>query len=103
MKKIFGGLLAIAMIPQTLGAYFTNENFQTERHNPPSWFVANENGGFYGELTDGTTFAQIPVQNSLGIRMQKFEIDSAYFYISDRGVIYADTDIEALSIYFTLA
>jgi len=60
------------------------------------------NGGFYGTTEDGTAFTQKPITNDLGIRLHKFQIDSAFFYVSDRGVIYAENNLMALSMYLAL-
>ena len=69
----------------------------------PRWFQAGSLGGFYGETEQGTYFSQRPVANAASIRLHKFTIADVYFYVSDKGVIYAESDLEALSVYFTLA
>jgi len=38
----------------------------------------------------------------LNIRLQKFMIDEAFFYVSDRGIINAPSNVIALSIYLSL-
>jgi len=70
----------------------------------PAWFeVDSINGGFYGYTTVGTYFTQRPVVTDGGVRLHKFTIAHVSFYVSDRGVFYAENDLVALSTYFTLA
>lgn len=102
MKKIYGLALLVALLPQPGYAYYTNDNFLTTPHAAPAWFTTDKTGGFFGVTTDGTSFTQQPITNALDIRLHKFQIDAAYYYISDRGIIYADSDLVALSVYFTL-
>jgi hypothetical protein len=49
----------------------------------------------------GKIFSQYLITNSLDIRLQRFSIDEASYYISDRGIILADSDTVALSIYLS--
>ncbi len=100
-------LLGIAVIllaqPLTAAAAYDMDNFWSTPHEAPAWFSSDNNGGFYGETTGGQTFSQKPVLNTAGIRLQKFVIGSAFFYVSDRGVIMAMDDISAVSIYLLKA
>ncbi len=103
MKNVIGLFVFVAiLIPHVAGAFYTNQNFWTTEHEAPAWFEADGQGGFYGETVAGTAFTQKPITNSFNIKLHKFSIDAAYFYISDRGVIQAPNDLMALSIYFTL-
>ena len=68
----------------------------------PLWFAFDAAGGMYGTTDGGYTFSQTPVLLDSAVRMQKFTIGSISYYISDRGVIDAPTDLAALSIYFSL-
>lgn len=86
--------------PYVCGAYYTYDNFFTVTHEPPAWFLMDASGGFYGETTGGHPFTQVPIINDVGVRLHKFSIGTAFFYISDRGVIAAESDVKALSIYF---
>jgi hypothetical protein len=96
-------LLGALSLPVTAAAFYTNQNFWTTAHEAPAWFESDGAGGFYGETEEGTMFTQKPVTNSFNIKLHKFSIDAAYFYISDKGVIKAPNDLIALSIYFTLS
>jgi hypothetical protein len=84
-----------AEIPET----YTNENFWTSTHDQPVSFEQDEAGNFSGITVTGKTFTQKNVVNNASIRLQRFAIDEAFFYISDRGIIVAFTNTIALSIY----
>ena len=88
-----------AQIPET----YTNDNFWSSEHDQPLSFSRDSWGNFYGVTVSGKFFAQVHIDNDFGIRLQKFSIDQAYFYVSDRGIIRADTDLVALSIYLSSA
>ncbi len=64
----------------------------------PASFTVKENGEVFGETKNGILFSQTNVINGY-THMQKFEMESVYWYISDRGIIYAENDSRALSIY----
>jgi hypothetical protein len=85
------------------GAAYTPDTFYTEPHAAPAWFEPDGIGGFYGETTDGTPFTQTLVLPDSGVRLQRFAIGLVYFYVSDRGIINAESDLTALSIYLALA
>lgn len=96
-----GGLsFAESHVPEPL---YTNDNFNTIAHEKPDFFAADGSGGFYGYTETGRPFFQRNITNLYDIRLHRFEIDFAYFYISDKGVIHAEDDLAALSIYLTRA
>jgi hypothetical protein len=68
----------------------------------PLWFAFDTTGGMYGATESGYTFSQTPVLLDVAVRMQKFTIGAASYYISDRGIIDAPSDLAALSIYLSL-
>ena len=68
---------------------------------PPAWFIVNPDGSAFGELESGVTFTQSNIANDL-TRLQRFQLEEAYWFISDKGDIKAESDIEALSIYLSL-
>ncbi len=104
MKKcIFFLLVGVILYPFAVGASYTMENFWTTEHEEPAWFESDGVGGFYGETVGGTSFSQHPVFTNTDIRLHKFAIGTAYFYISDRGIIQAVDDLRALSIYLSLS
>lgn len=86
-----------AQIPET----YTNDNFWESEHDQPLSFSRDSWGNFYGVTVTGKFFSQVNVDNQFGVRLQKFSIDQAYFYVSDRGIITAQSDIVALSIYLS--
>ncbi len=93
-------------IPLTvLGAIpdvYTNDNFLTSTHEQPVSFTYDGFGGFYGYTVSGRLFTQTPVINTMGVKLQKFSIDKAFFYMSDKGQIWAKNDLAAISIYLTM-
>lgn len=108
MKKVLltAALVFAITLPQNMvfaaiPAVYTNDNFWTAEHDVPVFFEQDTLGNFFGSTKTGKVFSQTNIQNDLGIRLQKFSIDEAYYYISDQGIIVAETDIEALSIYLT--
>ena len=88
---------AVAQIPAT----YTNDNFWTSEHDRPVSFSGDGQGNYYGVTETGKSFSQISIENPYQLRIQKFMIDEAFFYITDQGVIKADSDLAALSIYLT--
>ncbi len=81
---------------------YTQESFFTLPHTEPAWFTATANGGFVGETVDGYSFTHAVIPNTDGIRLHQFSIGTASFYITDRGIITADSTLMAVSIYLTL-
>ena len=57
-------------------------------------------GETYGTLTSGVVFTQKNVAGS-SIRLQHFQMEDVSWYVSDRGVIEAEGDIQALSVYLS--
>jgi len=82
-------------------AMYTNENFFTSTHDRPVSFTQDSAGNFFGTTQTGKRFEQRVITNALNIRLQRFMIDEAFFYISDKGIITAPSDTVALSIYLT--
>lgn len=88
--------LSTAQVPDS----YTNDNFFSDIvHDRPISLFVDSAGNFFGETKNGFTFRQEKIPNTLGIRLQRFSIDQAFFYVSDRGTIRADSDISAISIY----
>lgn len=88
-----------AAIPEV----YTNENFWSSEHDQPASFTQDTLGNFSGTTITGKLFTQITIANEYNFRLQRFAIDEAFFYVSDRGVIIASSDIVAVSIYLTRA
>ncbi len=78
----------------------------------PKTFSVNVDGEIFGILeyedNSTTTFSQINMSADsklfpgLGPRLQKFQWLCGSWYVSDKGAIEADYDIQAFSIYLTL-
>ncbi len=92
------------MISTLLTVYImcTNQNYMhSERCTAPvDYFVVNEDGSSWGTLTSGVTFTQGNITNDV-TRLQRMQLEEAFWYVSDKGVIYADSDTQALSIYLS--
>ena len=99
-----GMLLAVLVLPvaASIPEVYTNDNIWTSTHDTPVSVYLDEYGNFYGETETGKMFRQTRIENSLSIRLHKFSIDEAFWYVSDRGIIEAPSNVVALSIYLTL-
>ena len=105
-KKIFLSSLVLVsgLCVASLPAYafiYTNENFHQVPHEQPVHFEQRADGSFWGYTETGREFTQTPIPNRYDVRIHRFAIDEAFFYVTDTGTIFADTDLQALSIYFT--
>jgi hypothetical protein len=80
-----------------------NQNFeQSVRCNEPvDYFVVEDNGEAWGYLVNGIQFTQRNVVNEY-TRLQRFQLEDAFWYVSDRGIIRAESDLQALSIYVSM-
>ena len=78
----------------------TNQNYQhSERCTAPvDYFVVNEDGSSWGALTSGVTFTQRNITNDV-TRLQKFQMEDYFHYVTDKGDVTAENDLQALSIY----
>lgn len=104
MKRALFMLFLVSWVfPAPSLAFNYAGEFFASSHEAPAWFEIDNQGGFYGETTSGTVFTQKPINNNVSLRLHKFVIGPAYFYISDKGIIRAENDLSAISIYFTLA
>ncbi|MCB9812233.1 hypothetical protein H6778_01090 [Candidatus Nomurabacteria bacterium] len=88
-----------AAVPAT----YTNENFFTSEQDAPVTFTQAADGSFSGMTEGGKTFYQRPVVSDIHVHLHRFSIDEAHFYISSLGLILADSDTVALSIYLARA
>lgn len=67
----------------------------------PAEFSQDAAGNWSGTTVSGTPFTQKNVENEAGIRLQRFAIGATSYYISDQGVIWADSNLQAISIYLS--
>ena len=88
-------LYAHAAVPDV----YTNDNIWTSEHDKPVWFEQDAAGNFRGQTETGKWFTQRAITNTLNIKLHRFAIDEAFYYVSDKGIITADNDTVALSIY----
>lgn len=87
------------MSEAAIPALYTNENIWNSEHDKPLSFVIDAEGNFEGMTKTGKVFRQTTIANIGSIRLQRFSIDEAFYYVSDRGIIIATTDTQALSLY----
>lgn len=103
--KVAGLLLALLLliIPLLTNAFtYTQENILTTYQEAPASFSFNEYGEVSGATVSGIPFHQRNVLvDGYNIHLQRFDIGLAYWYVSDRGIIWADNDLAALSIYLS--
>lgn len=92
-------IISQAAIP----ALYTNENIWSSEHDVPLGFVVDTDGNFEGVTQTGKVFRQTAVENTGSIRLQRFSIDEAFYYVSDKGIIIATTDTQALSLYLSMS
>jgi hypothetical protein len=97
LVALFIPSVAAAAVPLT----YTNENFWTSPQDKPVSSEQDSAGNFTGLTETGKTFAQRKIVFNIAVRLQHFTIDDAGFYMSDEGIIEANNDLQALSIYLT--
>jgi len=64
----------------------------------PVSFRVTEDGEVFGTLEDGTHFSQTNI--SASFRIQKFQWEGGFWYVTDKGIIEAKNDREAILLYF---
>lgn len=81
----------------------TNANFDHSARcqAPVETFIVDEQGEVTGQLTNGIKFTQTNVVNDV-TRLQRFQMEDAFWFVSDKGEIYAESDLAALSVYLTI-
>lgn len=106
-------LAAFIFLPGSLDAsldtteiIYTNESIILHSHSDPEYesLVVTSDGEMHGVTSEGIPFYQNNVINET-TRLQKFIIQDAWWYISDKGIIgYGDgiSDLQALSIYLSM-
>ena len=79
-----------------------NQNWEhSARCTAPVASFWYQEGRITGELTSGVQFTQTPVLEDSGVKLQRFQLEEAYWYVSDKGIIQAESDIQALSVYLS--
>jgi multidrug efflux pump len=103
IKSVFVVILvATSSLPLHAQAFvYDAETIHTVYHEAPSEFTVDANGDTLGTTVSGMAFRQYSVANAYNIRLQRFAIGMTGWYVSDRGIIWADDDLTALSIYLS--
>ena len=81
-----------AAVPQT----YTNGNLWSSTHDVPTSFSIQPDGSIVGTTQTGKTFRQSNVVNDHGVRLQKFTIDEAWFYVTGHETFSTSTDALAV-------
>lgn len=68
---------------------------------PVESFNIDVNGEVTGQLTNGIKFTQTNVVNDV-TRLQRFQLEDAFWYVTDKGEIKAESDLAALSKYLAI-
>jgi hypothetical protein len=104
-RHLWSIVLTLVLLAHTaeaaIPAVYTNDNIWQSEHDRPITIEQDNFGNFTGTTATGKVFYQNNIENSLSIRLQRFAIDEAFFYVSDKGIIIAPNDTVALSIYLT--
>jgi hypothetical protein len=100
--RLYLALLVPLLFLVPTSVFATTDVFFTSYQAPPAWWQQDGQGGFFGQTTHGDTFSQRQVFISGStVRLHQFTVGDASFYISDRGIILASSDMLALSMYLT--
>lgn len=104
MKKIaILSLWFCLLLPSGVMAYGVTDIQNPLLDEAPAWLMSDSLGGFYGETESGLSFTEQSVVNDYSIKLHKFTISDTFWYITDKGVIEADNDLVAISIYLARA
>lgn len=69
-----------------------NENWFTLAHPIIYTFTVRDDGSSYGLTETGIPFTQYNIENSIGARIQRFELQDHYHYIIEGEVVYTIED-----------
>lgn len=72
-----------------------NENWFTLAHPIIYTFTIRDDGSSYGLTETGVPFTQNNIENSIGARIQRFELQDHYHYIINGEVVYTLADFSA--------
>lgn len=71
---------------------WNNENWFTIAHPIIYTFTIRDDGSSYGLTESGVPFTQVNIENSIGARIQRFEIQDHFHYIVEGEIIYSIED-----------
>jgi hypothetical protein len=92
---VLGGLTVL--VPQVFA-----DTLDPIYEDAPASFVVHDHDSFSGVTVSGKYFSQYRIVSDVTIRIHRFTVADHHFYISDRGVIEAENDLSAISIYLIL-
>jgi hypothetical protein len=68
---------------------------------PPQTLKIEADGSYSGKLVNGIPYTQKQVLEA-NFKLHRFQLEDAFWFISDKGVFWADDNLQALSIYLAL-
>lgn len=74
---------------------WNNENWLLYAQPRINTFTIRDDGSMYGFTETGIPFSQYNVENTIGMRIQRFEIEDHYHYIIEGEVVYSLEDFSA--------
>lgn len=93
---------ALAEETYTVNTYYmpsplrwNNENWLLYAQPRVNTFTIRDDGSTYGLTETGIPFVQYNIENALGIRIQRFEIEDHYHYVIEGEVVYTLQDFSA--------
>ena len=88
----------------TAGVRFNNDNLLTSPQPKPIGMEWEFGSTTIIALEDGKTLIaeRYILDPEQGVNISKYMLDDAFWYVSNKGVIFAETNLQALSIYLTM-
>ncbi len=82
---------------------FDNENWFTLPHPMVASFIRHSDGSTSGMTENGIPFKQYRIQNELGIRVERFEIEDHYHYIVEGTIVESFQELSIALAEFSLS
>ncbi len=99
---LFSTQTVFAEETHTLNTYYmpsplrwSNENWLLYAQPRVNTFTMRDDGSAYGLTETGIPFQQYNIENALGIRIQRFEIEDHYHYVVEGEAVYTLKDFSA--------
>lgn len=80
---------------QTATFRWNNDNWLLYTQPRVNMFTIRDDGSSYGLTETGIPFVQYNIENALGMRIQRFEIEDHYHYVIEGEVVYTLKDFSA--------
>jgi hypothetical protein len=83
----------VGIITSSSSFRFNNENWFTVPHPEVASFTIHDDGSAYGLTVTNVPFFQYNIPNTLGVRIQRFEIQDHYHYIIEGEIAYTSQQL----------